>query len=216
MCQSRSAAFLFLIGLVLSLTQPLQAQVSNASRSKWASGPSAQQASSALQTAEQAHLWRVAAWGGANALGGLALAWGTSRSRQSARWHFGAMSAGWGVVNVGIATAGLLGSSAPPADLTAVLAAERQFHDILLFNLGLNVAYSAVGATMLGAGYRDVSNAGRWRGFGTSLVLQGAGLLMLDGIAFLASRTRLAGLLSQQADLSLHVQPSRVALALQF
>jgi hypothetical protein len=195
--------------LGLGLTPPLKAQESS-------SAPSVQDASTALEHAERAHLWRVAAWGGANALGGVALVWGTSRSRRSARWHFGAMSAGWGVVNVGIATAGLLGSAAPPPDLTAVLAAERQFHDILLFNLGLNVAYSAVGATMLGAGYRDVSNAERWRGFGTSLVLQGAGLLVLDGIAFFASRTRLADLLARQVDLSLHVQPSRVALALQF
>jgi hypothetical protein len=211
-----SALLLAVLGLGLLLPPLLHAQTPAPSESVSASSPSAQQAATALHTAERAHLWRVAAWGGANALGGLALVWGTSRSQRSARWHFGAMSAGWGLVNVGIATAGLLGSSAPPADLTAVRTAERQFHDILLFNLGLNVAYSAVGATMLGAGYRDVSNAERWRGFGTSLVLQGAGLLVLDGIAFFASRTRLAGLLSQQADLSLHVQPSRVALALQF
>jgi len=126
------------------------------------------------------------------------------------------MSAGWGAVNVGIATVGLLTTSAAPTDPAALLAAERQFHDILLFNLGLNVAYSAVGATMLGAGYRDVAHAARWRGFGTSLILQGAGLLVLDGIAFFASRTRLATLLAQQTDLALQVSPSHVALTLQF
>ena len=177
---------------------------------------SARQAGAALQRAEQTHLWRVAAWGGTNVLGGLALVWGTSRSRRSARWHFGAMSAGWGAVNVGIATVGLLASNAPSPEAGAVLSAERQFHDILLFNLGLNVAYSAVGGTMLGAGYRDVSNAGRWRGFGTALILQGAGLLVLDGIAFFASRTRLANLIGPNADLAVHVRPAQVAVALQF
>jgi sulfite exporter TauE/SafE len=158
----------------------------------------------------------VAAWGGANVLGGLALAWGTSRAQRSARWHFGAMSAGWGAVNVGIATAGLLAADAPAPTPGAVLAAERQFHDILLFNLGLNVAYAAVGGTMLGAGYRGVTNAGRWRGFGSALILQGAGLLALDGIAFFASRTRLSTLLTETAALSLHAAPNRVALTLQF
>lgn len=177
---------------------------------------SARRASAALQRAERAHLWRVAAWGGANVLGGLALAWGTSRTRRSARWHFGAMSAGWGAVNVGIATAGLLAADAPAPTPSAVLAAERQFHDILLFNLGLNVAYAAVGGTMLGAGYRGVTNAGRWRGFGSALILQGAGLLVLDGVAFLASRTRLGDLLTETAAVSLHAAPSRVALTLQF
>jgi hypothetical protein len=167
-----------------------------------------------LHHAERTHLWRVAAWGGANVLGGLALVWGSNRSQRSARWHFGAMSAGWGAVNVGIATVGLLAADAP--DPGGVLAAERQFHDILLFNLGLNVAYSAVGGTMLGAGYQEVSNAGRWRGFGTALIVQGAGLLVLDGIAFFASRARLAELLGPSTDLAVHVRPTQVALTLQF
>jgi hypothetical protein len=175
------------------------------------------EASGELRAAQRAHLWRVAAWGGTNVLGGLALVWGSSRTSASARWHFGAMSAGWGAVNVGIATAGLLGTpTAPLTDPDALLSAERQFHDILLFNLGLNVAYSAVGVTMLGAGYRTVENAERWRGFGASLILQGAGLLMLDGIAFFASRTRLSSLLDAQTTASLHVLPTGAALTLQF
>jgi len=115
-----------------------------------------------LQDATSDHLWRVAAWGGANALGGLALVWVSSRSGTSTRWHFGAMSAGWGAVNVGIAAGGLLTSGPPPAEAGPLLAAERQFHDILLFNLGLNVAYSAVGGTMLAAGYRGIDKEARW------------------------------------------------------
>ena len=172
--------------------------------------------SAQLHEAERAHLWRVAAWGGANALGGLALMWASSRSDQSTRWHFGAMSAGWGVVNVGIGAGGLLASGPPPAEPGALLAAERQFHDILLFNLGLNVAYSAVGATMLGASYYGVDNLGRWRGFGASLILQGVGLLVLDSIAFWASRGRLASLLEAGVQLSVQAAPMGVALTLHF
>jgi hypothetical protein len=172
--------------------------------------------SAELHEAKRAHLWRVAAWGGANAIGGLALVWASSRSETSTRWHFGAMSAGWGVVNVGIAAGGLLASGPPPAEPGALLAAERQFHDILLFNLGLNVAYSAVGATMMGASYYGVDNAGRWRGFGASLILQGVGLLMLDGIAFWASRGRLASLLDAGTQLSVQAAPTGAALTLQF
>ena len=166
--------------------------------------------------AKRAHLWRVGAWGGVNALGGLALVWASSRSAQSTRWHFGAMSAGWGLVNAGIAAGGLLASGPPPAEPGPLLAAERQFHDILLLNLGLNVAYSAVGATMLGASYYGIDNVGRWRGFGTSLILQGAGLLVLDGIAFWASRGRLSSLLDAGVQLSVHPAPTGLALTLQF
>jgi sulfite exporter TauE/SafE len=122
------------------------------------------------------------------------------------------MTAGWGAVNVGIAAVGLWAGGPPAADRAAVLAAERQFHDILLFNLGLNVAYSAVGGTMLAAGYRDINAAGRWRGFGTSLLLQGAGLLVLDGIAFFASRARLTALLEPTTALSLQPLPPGLTL----
>ena len=206
------ALFLFLLG-VLSAPFALQAQPapSSAPDTLQSAGPAA-----SLHHAEQTHLWRVAAWGGVNVLGGLALVWGANRSERSARWHFGAMSAGWGAVNVGIATVGLLAADAPFPTPGAVLAAERQFHDILLFNLGLNVAYSAVGGTMLGAGYQEVSNASRWRGFGTALIVQGAGLLVLDGIAFLDSRARLDAILGPGTDLAVHVRPAQVALTLQF
>ena len=175
-----------------------------------------QELSADLHSAQRAHLWRVAAWGGANVLGGLALVGASSRTGGSAaRWNFGAMSAGWGAVNIGIAAVGLATTpDAPLTDPAVALGAERQFHDILLFNMGLNVAYSAVGGTMLAAGYRDVANAARWRGFGSALILQGVGLFVLDGIALLASRARLSSLLDATAALSLHAAPTGVALTL--
>jgi hypothetical protein len=173
--------------------------------------------SSDLNDARRDHLWRVAAWGGVNVAGGLALVLASGRDERGARWAFGAMSAGWGAVNVGIAAVGL--ATAPTEAATAygaALSAERNFHDILLLNLGLNVAYAGVGGTMLAAGYRDVSNAAEWRGFGTSLILQGAGLLVLDGVAFLASRTRLADLVGLAGDLSATALPTGFRLALRF
>ena len=197
--------------LLVSADASAQRQVETADRHPLVRVQSAQ-----LQRAKTDHLWRVAAWGGANALGGLALVWASSRSGQSTRWHFGAMSAGWGLVNVGIAAGGLLASGVPPTELRALLAAERQFHDILLVNLGLNVAYSAVGATMIGASYSGVGRVGRWRGFGASLILQGVGLLVLDAIAFFASRGRLASLLDAKVQLSMQSVPSGAALTVHF
>jgi hypothetical protein len=209
---ARRALFASLsVALLLLLGEAALAQTVALDRDSLVRAQSAQ-----LQAAERDHLWRVAAWGGANALGGLALVWASSRPGTSTRWHFGAMSAGWGVVNVGIAAGGLLAAGAPPTEPGAVLAAERQFHDILLLNLGLNVGYSAVGATMLGASYYGIDNVGRWRGFGASLILQGVGLLVLDGIAFLASRGRLSSLLEAGVELSVQTAPTGAALMLQF
>jgi len=179
--------------------------------------PRVEALSSDLNDARRDHLWRVAAWGGANVAGGLALVLASARNEQGARWAFGAMSVGWGAVNVGIAAVGL--ATAPMEAATAygeALSAERSFHDILLLNLGLNVAYAGVGGTMLAAGYRDVSNAAEWRGFGTSLILQGAGLLVLDGVAFFASRARLGDLVGLAGDLSATALPIGLRFTLRF
>ena len=203
----RLVILVFVVGLVLP--GGAAAQTGTVDRDSLAEVQSAE-----LQAAKSDHLWRVAAWGSANALGGLALVWASSRSGSSTRWHFGAMSAGWGVVNVGIAAGGLLTSGPPPVEAGPLLAAERQFHDILLFNLGLNVAYSAVGGTMLAAGYNGIDKEARWRGFGTSLILQGVGLLVLDGIAYWASRGRLSSLLDAGVHVSLQAVPTGAVLTL--
>lgn len=176
--------------------------------------PSVDVLGTAYHSAQNAHLWRVAVWGSVNALGGMALMASTGRSAHPARWGFGMQSAAWGVINVGIATAGLFAAAPPPTEADALLDAERSFHDILLFNLGLNVAYSGIGAAMVTASYQGVDHARTWRGHGSALILQGLGLLVLDGIAFFASRARLADLLRVTGDLSARALPMGVALTL--
>ena len=148
------------------------------------------------QASQRRHLWRVGAWGSLNFLGGAALMLGSDRQRQAARWGFGLQSGLWGAVNLGIAGVGLLSSSGSPTSVYGdAVSGERNYHDVLLLNMGLNVAYAAVGAAMVVAGYRDVRSAASWRGHGLALILQGAGLLVLDGISLVASRLRLTDLL---------------------
>ncbi|RMH63920.1 MAG: hypothetical protein D6685_07215 [Bacteroidetes bacterium] len=170
--------------------------------------------SAALLSSQQRHLWRVAAWGGLNAAGGLALLLASNRTEHAARRAFGLQAGLWGLINVGIATIGLVNiPDAPLTDYAGVLSAERAYHDILLLNMGLNVAYSSVGVVMLVAGYRDVRAAASWRGHGTALILQGAGLFVLDGISLLASRTRLADLLPVAGDVVAGAGPLGATLA---
>ena len=168
----------------------------------------------ARRAAERAHLRRVAAWGGASLAGGLALALATARPERPGRWAFGAQTAAWGAVNVGIAAAGLLGTQgAAPTGYADALAAERTFHDLLVLNTGLNVAYMAVGTTMVIASYRDVASARGWRGHGRAVALQGLGLFVLDGVALFAARGRLAALLDVPGHLSAAPLPRGLALA---
>ena len=169
-----------------------------------------------LHAAERAHLWRVALWGSASLAGGLA-AWSlASRNEHPAWWSFGGMTAGWGAVNVGIAAVGGLALDPPATTLGGALSAERTYHDILLLNLGLNVAYVGVGGTLLAAGARGVASAPEWRGAGTALIVQGAGLLVLDGIAFVASRARLGELLGATGHMSMRAVPPGLSLTVLF
>ena len=158
-------------------------------------------------TAERNHLWRVAAWGGANVVGGLALMGTHDRTAQSDWWGFGMQSATWGAVNLGIATVGLLGTRSTPDTWQAALSAERTYHDILLVNMGLNVGYSAIGGAMVAASYNGVDDASAWRGHGTALILQGAALLLLDTIAWVGSRSRIVALIDVPGDLSARALP---------
>ncbi|MEO1629621.1 MAG: hypothetical protein AAFU38_02495, partial [Bacteroidota bacterium] len=85
--------------------------------------------------------------------------------------------------------------------------------DILLFNLGLNVAYSAVGATLAAVSYRGVDGNLSVRGHGAALILQGLGLFVLDGIAYLDTRGRWGALVEQVA---VHVGPTGAGLTFSF
>ena len=142
------------------------------------------------------HLVRVAAWGGSNALGGAAL-WATADAND---WRaFGLQSGLWGAINVGIAATGLLGSDDPTDDWQDAVSAERNYSDILLANLGLNVGYMGVGTAMVLASGQGVDRASDWRGHGTALILQGLGLFVLDAISWAASRDRLSTLLNRSS-----------------
>ena len=169
--------------------------------------------SAALRADQQAHLWRVGAWGLANAVGGAALALASDHAARPGAWAFGVQSGAWGVVNVGIAAVGLAGGpGAATADWAAAFAAENGYADVLLVNLGLNVGYAAVGATLLAVAGRRVPAPDAWRGHGAALVVQGLGLLVLDGAAVLASRARLDALAEAATQAALTVTADGVAL----
>ncbi len=163
--------------------------------------------------AERNHLWRVAAWGSANIVGGLALQQAADPTDTRA---FGFQSAVWGAVNVGIAAVGLINSRDRPTTWRNAIDAERRYHDILLANLGLNVGYASVGTAMIVASAYDVDRAAAWRGHGSALILQGAGLLVLDAIAWLGSRGRIVDFLGMPGDLAARPLPVGGALTWRF
>lgn len=124
-------------------------------------------------------MYVLGTWGIANMATGAIGMTQTTGSQRS----FHQMNLGWGVVNLGLAASGLwTATHTDPAtfDLYETARQHHRMQKILLFNAGLDVAYMAGGAWMLERAKTGVVNGERLRGFGRSLVLQGAFLFVFD------------------------------------
>lgn len=99
--------------------------------------------------------------------------------------YFHQMNAAWNLVNAAIAGIGLTRSrSTDPAQFTPLETVEEDYRlqKVLLFNMGLNVAYMAGGAYLWERGLRTDDE--RLRGYGPSIVAQGGFLLLFDSTFF--------------------------------
>lgn len=126
--------------------------------------------------------------------------WGYFTSED--RWKsFHQMNAGWNVVNAAIGVAGLVGAAnEDPAGLGLMSTIEEAhfIENLLLLNAGLDVGYIAAGAYLNERGLRKDSD--RLVGFGRSIMLQGAFLLVFDGVLFWLHR-------QNTADFMMSVEP---------
>ena len=124
------------------------------------------------------HLYILGAWGAANVIQGSISA---SNSTGSTR-YFHQMNAYWNLVNLGIAGYGYWQASqiSLVVNFWEVLTAQQQIEKVLLFNSALDLAYMAIGFFLIEKGLRLKKE--RWIGFGKSILLQAAFLLLFDGI----------------------------------
>lgn len=168
-----------------------------------------------LVDARNAHLLRVAGWGGASLIAGIGLIAATEPQRHPGWRGFGIQAAAWGAINLGIvAWAFASGMDAPSGTLAGALAAEDAYGNILLVNLGLNVGYMAVGGALALAAGRGLAHPDAVRGHGLGVVVQGLGLLALDGIAYAGSRGRMDALVSLAERVDAGSVPGTVELTL--
>jgi len=149
--------------------------------------------------AERAHLQRLAVWAGVSLLTGAGMAIRHPASSDPFRHGFGLQTAVWGGINALIVAPGLLSRKLPETELLAALQAERNLHDLLILMTGLNMAYIAVGGTMVLAGHYGVRAASAWKGHGYAVMVQGGMLLVLDAVLLAGSRTRVHTLIEHLA-----------------
>ena len=96
---------------------------------------------------------------------------------------FHQMNAYWNVVNLGIAAYGFWqASQVAVLNFWEVLLAHQQIEKVLLANSALDCGYIALGLFLIEKGRRLEKD--KWLGFGKSIVLQGAFLLLFDAILY--------------------------------
>ena len=108
-------------------------------------------------------------------------------------WH--QMNAGWNLVNLGLATAGYvaaLKSDPSQLGLYESVNAHHSIQKVFLFNGGLDVGYMLGGAYLIekSKNTADTKKSDRLKGFGQSIVLQGAFLLVFDMANFVIHNNR--------------------------
>ncbi len=114
---------------------------------------------------------------------------GWAESKGGSNKYFYQMDALWNVANLGAAIIGYTGAQKDKnKQLTPAesLKAQQKMEKIFLINGGLDVAYIGAGIFLQHRG--DIRNSDELRGYGKSIILQGAFLLLFDSSMYSAQR----------------------------
>jgi hypothetical protein len=120
------------------------------------------------------------------AVGNFAVSGAMLGSATGADRHFHEMNIYWNVVNIGLATVGLLGSRKGHGDrnLLATINAQHSTEKIYLLNAGLDVGYIMGGFYLTELANRFPDRKDQFTGWGYSIAFQGGFLLVLDAVMF--------------------------------
>lgn len=138
-------------------------------------------------------------------------------NRQGEDRYFHLMNIGWNAVNLGLATAGYLSAvNTDPGslDLYETVKAQHGIQKILLLNAGLDVGYMLGGLYLMERSKNAEKKPERLKGFGKSIILQGAFLFAFDLAAYFiqaADNSKLEPVLS-----SIYFSGDQIGLVLNF
>ena len=126
----------------------------------------------------------LAGWGALNVVAGTS---GYFAAKDKEWQSFHQMNALWGVVNMGIAGAGYFAAKKEATRTYTAgtsLARYESNKRLFLINAGLDAVYMGSGVYLLERGRQSTKHPARLRGYGKSILLQGAGLLAFDAIMY--------------------------------
>jgi hypothetical protein len=165
----------------------------------------------AEQNYRQTGMMVLGGWAVANIASGLAMRSNTT-GVDSRFWE---MNAIWNGVNLAIAGFGYFSAAKLGTDGTALELLQEQMgiDKTLLFNAGLDLGYIAAGAWMMERSKNVSKNPDLWKGYGRSIILQGAFLFAFDVAMVLIHKKVVIG---DGMELSFNAAPGGVGAILQF
>ena len=121
----------------------------------------------------------LSSWAGANIIGS-AVGYGLTNSYEEQQFYL--MNGAWGIVNLSIGLPGLLSKTKPSASIYELQKNQTKTEKIFLANAVLDVVYITGGFYLkeYANNQTDIKQQQRFNGFGNSIILQGAGLMVFD------------------------------------
>ncbi len=131
--------------------------------------------------------------------------------------YFYQMNAYWNIINLGIAGIGYYGLlKVDPSRMSfaETIAAQQKIEKLLLFNTGLDIAYMFGGIYLIERSKNELNNPERLKGFGRSILLQGAFLFSFDLAFYLFIHQH--GVKIKNVLKNLSISPSSASLVFRF
>lgn len=169
-------------------------------------GAAVAEVSQARSAGIDAHLSRVTIWAAGSILAGTGLLAATIPGvlpddvNPGILQGFAIQSVAWGLVDLGIVVAGRLGDRGLTAELPVALDEEDQLSDVLWLNVGLDVGYMMGGTALMLGALAGAEPSVDIASHGAGIVVQGAALAVLDGIAVAEGNSREERLRALAAD----------------
>jgi hypothetical protein len=132
----------------------------------------------------------LSSWAGANIIGS-GVGYALTNSYEEKEFYL--MNGAWGIINLGIALPGLLSKVKPTPTLYDLQKNQTKIEKLFLANAILDVAYISGGFYLkeYGNNQTDIKKQQMYHGFGNSVIIQGAGLMVFDmAMTILNNRNR--------------------------
>lgn len=152
-------------------------------------------------------------WGAANLLySGIEVGSATGSNK-----YFHRMNLIWGGVNFTLGSIGFLFTKNKDGlDYSQSLKKQISIEKVYLFNAGLDVAYVAGGFYLKERANQNIAKYDQYRGYGKSIILQGAALFLFDGIMYLVHQNHGKNLFKIPANMQIGIRENGINCLVNF